>query len=210
LKPLTDINDPRLVKALAHPLRVRILSILETRNASPNELSKEIGAPLGTVSYHVRRLDELGLVKLVSTAPRRGAVEHYYKAEATPRVTDKAWSQAPEIVKQALVGASLGQLSEQVNDAAVEGGFSRDGAYLARMPVLIDQQGWDDLNALMGRVEEEVDQIAAASEKRLRKSDHEGELAATAVVMLFERALKPAAAGRAGRRSRARSAAVEA
>ena len=35
-RPITDIDDPRLVKALAHPIRVRILGILEDR--SPYEL----------------------------------------------------------------------------------------------------------------------------------------------------------------------------
>jgi DNA-binding transcriptional ArsR family regulator len=41
MKPYSDINDPRLIKALAHPLRVRILSILETRDmASPTRWPK--------------------------------------------------------------------------------------------------------------------------------------------------------------------------
>ena len=62
MKPYSDINDPRLIKALAHPLRVRILSILETRDmASPNEMADELGVSLGVMSYHVRRLHALGL-----------------------------------------------------------------------------------------------------------------------------------------------------
>jgi DNA-binding transcriptional ArsR family regulator len=73
-------DDPRLEKALAHPLRVRILADLERRTSSPRELSDELGEPLGNVSYHVRQLAGLGLVKLVKTTPRRGAVEHHYRA----------------------------------------------------------------------------------------------------------------------------------
>ena len=61
MKPYSDINDPRLIKALAHPLRVRILSILETRDmASPNEMADELNVSLGVMSYHVRRLHALG------------------------------------------------------------------------------------------------------------------------------------------------------
>jgi predicted transcriptional regulator len=30
------------------------------------------------VSYHVRQLEKAGLIELVATKPRRGALEHYY------------------------------------------------------------------------------------------------------------------------------------
>jgi DNA-binding transcriptional ArsR family regulator len=186
VKPLTDINDPRLVKALAHPLRVKILGVLETRVASPNEMSQLLGEPLGTVSYHVRQLADFGLVKLVDTAPRRGAIEHYYRAEARPRVTDRAWREAPEIVRQALIGASLAEISNRVNAGAAAGGFSREGAHLARMPVTVDQQGWDELAGAVGNLIEEVQRITGESEKRLAKADHEDERQASLVLMLFE------------------------
>src|SRR3954465_80381 len=64
MRAISDIGDPRLVKALAHPLRVQILSVLEERTASPSDLAEELGAPLGNVSYHVRTLTDLGLLKL--------------------------------------------------------------------------------------------------------------------------------------------------
>jgi len=101
LRTLHDINDPRLVKALAHPLRIRILAILEDRVASPSEIAEQLDAPLGNVSYHVRQLAELGLISLVRETPVRGTLEHHYKAEIRPRITDKAWSTAPDIVKHA-------------------------------------------------------------------------------------------------------------
>jgi DNA-binding transcriptional ArsR family regulator len=69
-----------MVKALTHPMRVQILALLEERTATPAELAVELGAPLGNVSYHVRQLSGLGLIKLVKRTPRRGAVEHHYRA----------------------------------------------------------------------------------------------------------------------------------
>ena len=65
MRPDKDVTDPRLVKALAHPLRFRILTVLDERMASPSELAEELGAPLGNVSYHVRILASLGLIRLV-------------------------------------------------------------------------------------------------------------------------------------------------
>jgi DNA-binding transcriptional ArsR family regulator len=73
--------DTRVVKALGHPTRVRILNVLRDRElASPVELSGELGVALGTVGYHVRRLEELGFIELARRTQRRGAVEHHYRA----------------------------------------------------------------------------------------------------------------------------------
>ena len=38
---ITEIDDPRLVKGLAHPLRIQILRVLENRVASPSEIAEE-------------------------------------------------------------------------------------------------------------------------------------------------------------------------
>ncbi len=110
MKPYQDITDPALAKALAHPLRTRILAALEDRIASPSELAAELDVSLGVMSYHVRRLEALGLVKLVKRTPRRGAVEHYYKATARPRITSAGWGATPGVVKEAMIAASVQQL----------------------------------------------------------------------------------------------------
>jgi DNA-binding transcriptional ArsR family regulator len=71
--------DPDLIKAFSHPGRLRILSALRGRPASPNELARELDEPLGNVSYHVRSLAEIGLIRVTQTRPSRGAVEHIYE-----------------------------------------------------------------------------------------------------------------------------------
>ncbi len=78
-----DAVDARVVKALSHPTRVRILELLQERElASPVELAGQLGIPLGTVSYHVRRLEQLGFIELATRTQRRGAIEHHYRARA--------------------------------------------------------------------------------------------------------------------------------
>lgn len=201
----TDITDPRVVKALAHPLRVHILGLLEERTLSPSEIADEIDAPLGNVSYHVRQLAQLGLIKLVRKTPRRGAIEHHYKAQTRPHVTDEAWGKLPEIVRQAMVGARLGQLSAEVNAAAGGGGFSRADAHLTRTPLKLDEQGFQELAAELLALLDKVDGIAAASDKRLAKTDdHEG-IAATLVMMLFDSVERTAPAATVKRRRTSRS-----
>jgi DNA-binding transcriptional ArsR family regulator len=76
----TDVLDVRIAKAKAHPLRAEILAQLHGDEASPRELASRLDAPLSTVAYHVRVLVSLDLVHLVSQQPRRGSVEHFYRA----------------------------------------------------------------------------------------------------------------------------------
>ena len=77
-KPITEIDDPRLVKALAHPLRIRILGILEQRSATPKELAELLDVQLENLSYHVRTLRDFGFIKLERRRMVKGAVEHRY------------------------------------------------------------------------------------------------------------------------------------
>lgn len=47
---------------------------------SPKEIAEAIGVSLPATSYHVRQLVEKGLLVLVRTEPRRGALAHFYVA----------------------------------------------------------------------------------------------------------------------------------
>src|SRR4051812_13892659 len=121
-----DITDPRVAKALAHPLRLEILRHLGNRTASPSEIAAEIGAPLTNVSYHVRKLRALGLIKLVKKTPKRGVIEHYYSAKPRATVTDEAWAATPPVVKEALAVTSTKRAAAELVRAAAAGGFNRD------------------------------------------------------------------------------------
>jgi len=186
MKSINDINDPRLVKALAHPLRVRILGVLQDRVASPSDLAEELKAPLGNVSYHVRILAQLDLLKLVRKRPRRGAIEHYYEARSRVRVSDRAWGQVPKIVKDAMVDATLDQVSAYVEQSASSGGFERADAHLMRQPLRLDDEGWQELSKEVAGLLERANEIEAEAAQRLNKADHDGELEAGLVMMLFE------------------------
>ena len=101
-KQTAGLVDPRLAKALSHPMRTRILAILNERVASPNEIAEMIDERLPNVSYHVRALLELGCIELVSTAQRRGAIEHYYRALTRPFFSDRDWKRLPRSGRQAV------------------------------------------------------------------------------------------------------------
>lgn len=185
MKRYRDITDPSLAKALAHPLRTRILSALEDRTASPSELATELGAPLGVVSYHVRRLAALRFLKLVKRVPRRGAVEHYYTAVAGPHITNAAWGSTPTIAKQAMISTVLADIGRRAGDAVSTGGFEDPQSHISRSPLILDQEGWTDVAKELDALLERIKGIETQSAKRLARADHADERRAEAVLMLF-------------------------
>lgn len=67
------------LRALAHPLRLRILSLLTAAPASASELAREVGGTSANASYHLRTLEAAGLVELDSERTVRGGRERRYR-----------------------------------------------------------------------------------------------------------------------------------
>jgi DNA-binding transcriptional ArsR family regulator len=205
MRAISDIGDPRLVKALAHPLRVQILSTLEDRIASPSDLATELDAPLGNVSYHVRTLADLGLVKLVKRRTRRGAVEHYYQARGRAQVSNRAWAQVPGVVKRSMIAVALEQAVDQAGAAAAAGGFDHQDSNLSRQSVTLDAEGFGELSQAIARLHEELTGIQERSARRLEDADPEAARHAGLVTMLFEAQQGGDESGDAAAQSKAKS-----
>ena len=188
-QPITNIDDPRYVKAISHPLRVRILAMLQERTASPSQLSEWLGATLGTTAYHVRALHKLGLIELADETRVRGAIEHHYRAGKRPMVSEEAWEQAPPIAKQAAIGSTLQVVDEYARRSAAAGGFDRAEAHLSRTALELDAKGWEQLSKACLKFVEQVEKIELGSKERAAKKPHEEPVAAAAVVLMaFEAA----------------------
>lgn len=65
-------SDVGGLRVLAHPLRLRLLSLLTARALSGSEAARELGESQANVSYHLRRLHGAGLVTLVDDPAQRG------------------------------------------------------------------------------------------------------------------------------------------
>ena len=178
--------DTRLMKALAHPLRQRILMELSQRVASPSELAEEMGEPLGNVSYHVRMLVDLECIELVRTTPRRGALEHHYKATVKPVFDDATYASFPSSTKRALMGDILKEIWQDVGSAADAGTFEDVNVHVSRLPMNLDERGWSEISELLVQTIERAQEIAAESTERLATSEEEG--AQTVIALLHFRA----------------------
>ena len=190
MRPTVNLSDPQLVKALTHPLRAQILRQLEERTASPSALAEELGAPLGNVAYHVRQLAGLGLIELVRTTPRRGAIEHEYRAlPRQSRMSDEAWDRLPSSIRQAMTAALLDEVTDEVVAAAGAGHFDRDDAHVVGRNLDLDEQGWSELAGALTELRERAGDLQAECRERMAQGDRRAAL----VLMLFERADERAA-----------------
>jgi len=79
-----------LFMALAHPLRRRILRkmIEDEVEISPRDLARDLGEPLGRLSYHVRVLALCSAIELVRMEQVRNSNQHLYRV-----IVDARWAQ---------------------------------------------------------------------------------------------------------------------
>ena len=117
---------------------------------SPNELSRELGDPLGNVSYHVRILRELDCVELVRTEQRRGALEHYYRATASPGSTTSSGPACRRRSAARRSGRTLSEILEGASAAQPRGWLRPPrGQVVDRVELELDEQGWSDVVKLL-------------------------------------------------------------
>jgi len=173
----------QLAKALAHPLRVRILTSLHKGISSPNQLAQELGEPLGNVSYHVKTLLEFDCVELVKTEPRRGAVEHFYRATERAFFSDSDWEKIPASARKGISGAVLEMIGQDSTEALIAGTIdARSDSHVSRTPLVLDKKGWSELNKLLGETVEKAIQIQDEAAGRL--GDGKGEEIETKLAIL--------------------------
>lgn len=177
-----------LVKALDHPLRVRILVLLTERAASPNEMSNLFDSPLGNCAYHTRVLEELGQVEIVAEEQRRGAVEHFYRSINRPLFSEPDWEKFDPKIRQAISAFGVDAIFEDAADALRADTFdSRTDRHLSRTPLLLDEQGWEEANAIQDKALDALLEVQAKAAERMTKSEETG-FRALAAMACFERA----------------------
>jgi DNA-binding transcriptional ArsR family regulator len=168
-----------LVRALAHPLRVQILEVLNEREASPNELMELLGFPLGNVAYHTRVLEKCGCIELVRTERRRGAVEHYFRAKPRSYIGHQDWRKVPRSVRNEVSGASFEAFLDRVIDAMEAGTIDdREDTTLSWTTMAVDELGWEQATEVL---EEAMARLQVVHEQSKARLEITGE-AATPIV----------------------------
>src|SRR5215207_8376146 len=81
-----DPNDPGDVarlRATAHPVRLRILSLLTAEAMSAAEVARALELTHANASYHLRQLHDVGALVVESEEKIRGGVAKRYRYDAS-------------------------------------------------------------------------------------------------------------------------------
>ncbi len=86
------------LKAVADDTRMNILNLLMERAATVSQLALALEKPKGTVGYHAKVLEDVGMIRVVRTNKVRAMTEKYYGRtgrtilfEEAPKPDDPMW-----------------------------------------------------------------------------------------------------------------------
>jgi DNA-binding transcriptional ArsR family regulator len=162
--------DAQLIKVLGHPVRARILRVMSDRPASPKEIAEQLHEPLSNISYHVRVLLDAGCLELVGTTPRRGAVEHHYRALRRPDVAEGEWHELTGRQRRAVAAQSLERLASTAGVAVSDGYFDESEALALWTELDLDAAGSQELTRLVGRFVAGVQRLEAKAQARAQRT----------------------------------------
>jgi DNA-binding transcriptional ArsR family regulator len=175
----------RIAKAMAHPLRVRILEILSEGDSSPVEIAVEMDGDkrnLSNVNYHMGVLSDLDCVEKVGTEPVRGTFKNFYRSRMRVLFSDLCWSTLSQQARSEISLTVLRNVVRRIADALEANTFDRkDDRHLSLQTIPVDEEGWDELRGLMATTMSAVDDIAA----RVAERDTET-FPASAALLSFE------------------------
>lgn len=79
LKDIALFDRPERLKAVLNKLSWQILKLLGEGEMYPIEIAKKLGVHEQKVYYHIRKLTEAGIIKIVREEEKKGATAKYYK-----------------------------------------------------------------------------------------------------------------------------------
>ena len=130
---------------LAHPLRHRLLTILNERTASPKELAREVGMPIPNVSYHIDRLLDAGAIELVREEPRRGVAEHFYRAVEIAAHSDAEWAALTAEERGQITHGNVQRMVADLLEAAERDGFEHRRSHQSWVHFELDERGFNEV-----------------------------------------------------------------
>jgi DNA-binding transcriptional ArsR family regulator len=162
-----DPGRQEQLRALSHPVRLRILSLLTARAMSSAELARELGMNHAAVSYHVRQLARAGYLEVAETRSVRGGQERRYRAVFGGR---GQWEQEdPQLVVRAVTEELSRRLAEGPSTWRV----------FADAELWVDPGMWADVRARVASAMADLHNAAAPPHS-------EGSVRVSATAMLFQ------------------------
>lgn len=171
------VISAKLAKALANPMRAKIMTELSVRPLSPSQFQAIAGGDLGNIARYFRQLEEWKFVEVIETrrgGHRRGGVEHIYRRIQSNLIKTEEWEILPTFVREDISANMLASYFARVNEAVETGTFDAetDRHFSWDKPTL-DRQAWEELNERLDEVLDWLPQLAGESAERMKESGEE-------------------------------------
>lgn len=101
------INDLETLNVVADPLRVRILDLLRGEPQTVKRLNEILGIGVSKLYYHVRLLEQHGLIRVYETRVVNGILEKHYQATAYKLSVDHALFSSSPTTPSATTGLEV-------------------------------------------------------------------------------------------------------
>jgi DNA-binding transcriptional ArsR family regulator len=154
--------DERLARALNHPLRAQLLSLLNERSASPTELTELVDAELPSVSYHVRELLKLGCVEVAAKEQVRGTIKTTYRATTRMLLDVDAWEGLSRETRNGITLAAVGETIDRARSAIEADTFdSRTDSAVINLRMDLDEAGWAEVVSIITDAYQRLEAVEA-------------------------------------------------
>lgn len=175
----------RLAKAMAHPVRVKALELMNERPIAPVEVSEKIGVELSNVSYHFRTLLELDCIEAAATEQVRGSIKTTYRSKVRLMFDDMVWESLTRQAKSGITTTFLKALMTRTSDALEAETFDASKEpHISVSTVSVDWEGWDEISEMLNTTMLRLREVEA--ESAARAEDRDERFPATVGLMGFE------------------------
>jgi hypothetical protein len=193
--PPRDI-EPSLCSALKHPLRARIVEVVNETAISPSrfvrlglvpeEFQGSYDQMVSNCSYHFKELAKEGCLEIVETVPRRGTTEHIYRGVSRVFFSDADFEALTPEERKGLSKSSFQGVVARTDGAIRSGSFDgRPDRHLTWRAMRLDEEAWRELTGVLATAFEDAEEIRARAEARLRELGEDG-FPATFAILGFE------------------------
>jgi DNA-binding transcriptional ArsR family regulator len=160
---------------VSHPIRCRALTILADREASPVEIGRELGMDPSHIAYHVKVLLAEGLIELTEETPRRGSIEHRFRATFVPELSDDEYAALSPEQRNRYSRDIFCLAAADASCAFSAGSYGdRHDHHISRTPLQVDEEGWSELRDLFESTLRQLYEIKREAGDRLTEGGIKG------------------------------------
>jgi hypothetical protein len=187
-------ENATVAEAVRHPIRVRILEVLNERDMSPTEFVRHGYADfyfgrrpdVSHVAYHFRELADFGCLEGVDRRRSGGSVATIYRGVARAEFIGDEWADLSAAEQRAMSRAVAQGLIARIDGAFTADTFnSRNDRHLSWFAMELDERGWTEAGTVLAEAFASLGRIRGEAKARLQDST-EARLIATASILFFE------------------------